>query len=249
MKLAIIVRAGLFACALTHSGIGGNEGPAHAPAAGAANCLAKAKLNLSVSPQKVQLGQSATIAWDVLISDACGPVTIELDSQVVQTIVPTRSTNGRVPVWTSGYAIKIRGNPIDKAVVDGNVFKQASQGDAIAQNGDGGFGDNITNPIQVLSNNLFGIDPTQENLPVCDFAGDGQLDQFMAPGVTWWAKSPVTHQWRYLNTMPERLSGLQVGHFDNDAVCDVAPPSANPLRQPEKYSKSGAGPWVSLVNT
>lgn len=156
-------------------------------------------------------------------------------------------TNGPFPVWTSGYAVKIRGNPIDKAVLDGNVFKHGSREDAISQNGDGGYGDNITNPIQVLPNNVFGFDPTANSGAFCDFAGDGQLDEFMETGVTWWAKSPVTHQWRYLNTMPQRLSEIQLGTFDNDAVCDVAVPSTNPFRPPEKYSKSGTGPWVSLL--
>jgi len=33
-----------------------------------------------------------------------------------------RGIGGQRPVWASGLAIKIRGNPIDKAVVDGNVF-------------------------------------------------------------------------------------------------------------------------------
>src|ERR1700751_1329812 len=153
--------------------------------------------------------------------------------------------NGPIPVWTSGYAIKIRGNPKDKAVVDGNVFKHANLGDAISQNGDADG--NTTNPIQVFANNIFGADPTQENLPFCDFAGDGQLDQFMATGVTWWAKSPVTHQWRYMNTMFERLSELQFGDFDHDGVCDVAVRSTSPFRLPAKYSKSGMGPWVSLI--
>ncbi len=161
-------------------------------------------------------------------------------------------TNGPLPVFTSGYAIKIRGNPADKAVVDDNVFKHSSRGDAIAQNGDGGFPDDkITNPIDVRPDNVFGFDPTAENLPSCDFAGDGQLDQFMATGVTWWAKSPTTLQWRYLNTMPERLSDIQLGHFDNDSVCDVVPRSANPfiLRGPKTYSKSGMGPWVPFLVT
>ena len=158
-------------------------------------------------------------------------------------------TNGSVPAWTSGYAIKIRGNPADKAVVDGNVFKHESRGDAIDQNGGCGFGDNVTNPINVLPNNVFGSDPAAENHPSCDFAGDGQLDEFMTTGVTWWAKSPVTHQWRYLNTMRERLSEIALGHFDNDAVCDVTPGPINPFRAPATYSKSGTGPWVPfLVN-
>ena len=153
-------------------------------------------------------------------------------------------------LYTEGNAIHIRGNPADKAVVDGNVFKNERISDtilhsgAIAQNGNCGFGDNISNPIDVRPNNVFGADPMAE-LGSCDFFGDGQEDQFMATGVTWWALSPVTLQWRYLNTMPERLPELQLAKIDGDAVCDVAPRSRDPAKPPEKYSKSGTGPWVT----
>lgn len=148
-------------------------------------------------------------------------------------------------LYTAGHAIKVRGNPADKAVVDGNVFKHERSG-AIAQNGGCGYGDNITNPIQVRLNNVFGVDPTTE-LGSCDFSGDGQQDQFMATGVTWWAKSPVTNQWRYLNTMPERLSELKLGDIDGDGVCDAAPKTSRPEVLPEKYSKGGTTPWLPRV--
>src|SRR4051794_18721026 len=69
-------------------------------------CLHDAKLNVLVNPRQVRLGESSTITWDVLISDACGPVTIELDRQVVQesgtkTIVPTQSRNVTLTVSQS----------------------------------------------------------------------------------------------------------------------------------------------------
>lgn len=146
-------------------------------------------------------------------------------------------------LYASGPAINIRGNPADKATVDGNVFKNGSRGDAIHQRGACGWGDNITNPIDVRPNNVFGVDPTTE-LASCDFFGDGQQDQFMATGVTWWAKSPVTGQWRYLNTMPEKLSQLQLIKVDGDNICDVAPKMPRPEMAPNKYSKSGTSPWL-----
>jgi len=134
-----------------------------------------------------------------------------------ETIIIKRNTI----LYTSGNAIKIRGNPADKAVVDGNVFKHESRSDAIAQNGEPGWGDNITNPIDVRPNNVFGADPMVE-LGRCDFVGNGKQDQFMATGVTWWTNSSTTLQWRYLNTMPERLPQLELGNVDNDGKCDVA---------------------------
>jgi hypothetical protein len=150
--------------------------------------------------------------------------------------------------YDAGNAIKIRGNPADKAVVDGNVFKHNRRSDAIAQNGSCGYGDNITHPIQVRPNNRFGWHPTTEaELPTCDFAGNGQQDRFMTTGVTWWAFSTVTNQWRYLNTMPEELSQLQLADVDGDRVCDVAPKTSRPEVMPEKYSKSGTSPWLPRV--
>ena len=159
-----------------------------------------------------------------------------------ETIIIQRNTI----LYTKGKAIKIRGNPADKAVADGNVFRHGSRGDAIEQNGACGFGDNISNPIDVRPNNLFGIDPTTQ-LGKCDFFGDGQLDDFMATGVTWWARSPVTGQWRYLNTMPERLAQLSLERVDGDAVCDVTPKRLHPEMAPRNFSKSGTGPWVPVL--
>jgi hypothetical protein len=145
--------------------------------------------------------------------------------------------------YTAGDAIKIRGNPADKAVADNNMFKHRSRGNAISQNGAcGGWGDNITKPIDVRPNNQFDVDPLQE-LGSCDFFGDGKQDHFMATGVTWWAKSPVTGQWRYLNTMPERLPRLTLQDVDGDGICDVAPRTPRPEMIPRIYSKSGATAW------
>ena len=145
-------------------------------------------------------------------------------------------------LYTSGPAIKIRGNPADKAVANSNVFSRSSGG--IDQNGFCGVGDNITKPI-VKSNNVYGAKPLAQ-LGSCDFFGDGKQDQFMATGVTWWAKSPVTQQWRYLNTMTETLPQLQLIRVDNDNICDVAPKMANPEARPNKYSKGGTTPWIPL---
>ena len=151
-------------------------------------------------------------------------------------------------LYTKGLAIKIRGNPADKAVVDGNVFRHPGNvfnhdtDDTIGQNGDCGRGDNISNPIDIRPNNVFGVDPTTE-LANCDFVGDGQQDRFMPTGVTWWAFSTLTNQWRYLNTMSQKLSELQLGDVDGDGVCDVALKARQAIL-PGKYSKSGTSPWL-----
>jgi hypothetical protein len=81
----------------------------------------------------------------------------------------------------------------------------------------------------------------------CHFAGDEVNDQFMASGVTWWVRSGTTGQWRYLNTMSEKLSELQFRDFDADGICDVIPRMRFPESIPQKYSKSGTTPWLPVV--
>ena len=162
-------------------------------------------------------------------------------------------------LYTNGTAIKIRGNPVDKAVVDHNVFAHGNQVDAIAQNGECNFwwrfftgfwvsqpsGYGITNPIKVTPTNVFGADPMSQ-LGSCHFAGDEVQDQFMATGVTWWVRSGLTGQWRYLNTMSEKVSELQFQDFDGDGICDVLPRLRFPVTIPTKYSKGGTTPWLPV---
>ncbi|HEU4510623.1 MAG TPA: hypothetical protein VFR78_20495 [Pyrinomonadaceae bacterium] len=155
-----------------------------------------------------------------------------------ETIIIERNTI----LYDAGPAIKIRGNPADKAVADQNVFKHGNRNDAIKQNGDAVGA--ITNPIDVLPNNVFlGKNDPVGPLGSCDFVGDGGQDQFLATGVTWWARSNSTAQWRYLNTKPERNSRLQLGHVDNDGKCDVALRPASPVIPPRFYAKNGMGAW------
>jgi hypothetical protein len=69
----------------------------------------------------------------------------------------------------------------------------------------------------------------------------------MATGVTWWALSSVTNQWRYLNTMPEKLPQLVLVDVDNDGQCDVAERPPQPEVPFPRYSKSGTGPWTPRI--
>jgi len=117
---------------------------------------------------------------------------------------PIVTTTAPIPEWLvegiieelsrQGLAIKIRGNPTDKVMVDGNVFRHDNRDEAIAQNGSivrrcsdflyvyevcHTFVLEPTKPIQVRPNNVFGSDPLAE-LGSCDFVGDGRQDRFMA---------------------------------------------------------------------
>lgn len=147
-------------------------------------------------------------------------------------------------LYDAGYAIKIRGNPTDRVVVDGNVFRHSSRSDAIAQNGD--TDGNITRPVQVLRNNRYSIaDPTGQP-GQCDFDGDGRTDDFITTGVTWWARSSAQAQWHYLNTQPQQLPQLELRDMDGDRHCDVIlrPDPRHGGTHVPKYSRRGTGPWM-----
>jgi len=122
--------------------------------------------------------------------------------------------------YTSGNAIKVRGNPTVGAVVASNIFAHDGRGDAIVQNGNPGYGDNITNPIDVQGNNKYDID-TYGKYGVCDFDGDGRDDLFLATGASWWYASAGRREWRFLNDNSARLSEVGLGDFDGDGKCDV----------------------------
>lgn len=163
---------------------------------------------------------------------------------------------GPATVHENGLAIKIRGNPKDRVWVDGNVFAHGSRGDAIAQNGEiqrvagpngpngpSAFVEVITRPITVTTNNRFGAKPMAQ-LGRCDFVGDGKPDAFMATGNTWWARSSVHGQWRFLNAMPEGLSQVVLGDLNGDGRCDVGLAPRNPASAVRMVSLGGQGPWV-----
>ncbi len=150
-------------------------------------------------------------------------------------------------IWEDGYAMKIRGNPKDKVYVNANVFAHNNRTDAISQNGDQPelF---ITRPISVTPHNLWGAKPLND-LVKCDFTGDGLPDDFMATGVTWWVKSAVTGQWKFLNAKYEKPDQLIVQDFDGDNICDVVLKPKNPLNMPYIYAKSGVGNWINRTKT
>ncbi len=187
---------------------------------------------------------------DRLLSFNCG--------KAGETIIIERNTI--LYTRTNTPAIKIRGNPVDKAVVAHNVFADGSAEDAIGQNGDCNFWtkfffgiwwipntlSGVTNPIQGGITNVFGADPMAD-LGHCSFGGDEVQDQFMATGVTWWVRSGLTGQWSYLNTMSEKVSELQFEDFDGDGICDVIPRTRFPVGLVTKYSHSGNTPWLPVI--
>src|SRR5262245_65839343 len=133
-------------------------------------------------------------------------------------------------LYTKGSAIKIRGNPLDKAVVNQNIFKNNRNGSSeyisfvelehptIDQTGDCDS-DKITNPIQVTINKAFNIDPMQP-LASCNFGG-GEKDQFMGTHLTWWAKSARTGQWYFLKLMTEMVTTVNFDALVVNCLCIV----------------------------
>lgn len=143
--------------------------------------------------------------------------------------------------YTRGLAIKVRGNPAVGATVAHNVFAHDSRGDAIAQNGGAGAGDNITTPLDVQGNNKFGIQ-TYGEYGVCDLDADGVDDLFLATGRSWWYSSGGRGHWVFLAAQDARLHEVGLGDFDGDGRCDVFQVHAYDF----VISSGGTAPWRSL---
>lgn len=151
-----------------------------------------------------------------------------------------------------GLAIKIRGDPVDIARIEDNVFKHDSEGSSIRQNGTEVtvcFRFGCVGTLRVLNHyvargNVYGANPL-EHMGSCDFVGNGEKDDFMATGIGWWARYPVTGQWRYLNTKLEKLDQLQLYDLDHDGVCDVVERPRDRNTPPTRYVKSGKGDWLA----
>jgi hypothetical protein len=142
--------------------------------------------------------------------------------------------------YTNDHAIKVRGNPRVGALVARNVFAHDSEEDAIAQGDGGGYGDNITHPLEIKGN-TFGVDP-YGHYGVCDVDGDGMDDLFLATGVSWWYASGGRMHWVYLQAQDARLDTVGLGDFDGDGRCDVFAVHVNDFM----ISSRGTGEWHSL---
>ncbi|WP_405060201.1 FG-GAP-like repeat-containing protein [Kribbella sp. NBC_01505] len=116
--------------------------------------------------------------------------------------------------YNDSNSITVRGRPTIRADVTQNVFWLGGNGgDAPIYQTDG---DNLQ-----AWNNLFGVQSLNDRKS-CDFDGDGEKDEFLATGITWWYKAKTG--WRYLNTSTRRIWELSLRDADKDGRCDVITP-------------------------
>jgi hypothetical protein len=142
--------------------------------------------------------------------------------------------------YVSDYAIKVRGDPTEAAIVEDNVFA-LDEDDAIKQNSYPVSAPG--NPIRI-SGNKYDV-ATPGKLGVCDFDADGKDDLFMATGANWWYSSAGQSHWIFLKTANERLHQLGLGDFDGDKKCDVV---AGGTPYPLQIAHGGTGDWKVLVD-
>jgi hypothetical protein len=136
---------------------------------------------------------------------------------------------------------KLRGKPLSKAFIDGNVFPHPILKDGIASGSDAIH-------LYTGKNVIFGPDnitriDTLGKYSVCDFDGDAIDDLFLATGATWWFSGGGGLHWTYLNTKKEQLNQLRLGYFDNDNRCDVLTENNNGQWL---ISSGGYGDWQVL---
>ncbi|MEV0455894.1 FG-GAP-like repeat-containing protein [Catellatospora methionotrophica] len=109
-----------------------------------------------------------------------------------------------------GRSFFVRGRPSMRADVAYNVFA-LSEFAALRQNeGDMKVWDNkFSHPITNDSRR-------------CDFDDDGNLDNFLATGVTWWYQSTLQgNRWIYLNQSAKSSAEITLGDVTGDGRCDV----------------------------
>ncbi|MFC0626018.1 right-handed parallel beta-helix repeat-containing protein [Kribbella deserti] len=122
--------------------------------------------------------------------------------------------------YTSGDALKIRGEPDIGADVASNVFAKCAYGEAIVQTDGNNLKDHGNNQLCRFS------ELREVEARACDFDADGYPDDFRSTGSTWWFRG-ATRQWQHLNTefgsnwdsQAEDL--LEFRDVDGDGHCDV----------------------------
>lgn len=111
------------------------------------------------------------------------------------------------------YAFNLRGTPLTGAFVNDNIFTQSDINDASTTDGHGTIG--LNNGPNTLGKDTFG------QYGVCDFDGSGVDGLFLATGNSWWYMNRAKQHWTFLNSQPETLDHLALGHFTGSRVCDV----------------------------
>lgn len=130
-----------------------------------------------------------------------------------------------------GKNIDIRGTPCNLALINGNVFFNNNQSDAIEN------ASTIAFKVQI-SDNTF--PPENKSLVQGDFDGDGVVDDFFGTGAAWYYRPGRTKDWRILNRYNERHQQLTFGDFDGDGRTDVRVVDA---QGKTVTSWGGSSPW------
>ena len=106
--------------------------------------------------------------------------------------------------------IRLRGTPRMGLDVQNNVYYK----------GPGAVVDN-EGAITDRGGQVFGSRAFQDRSKLCDFDGDGGMDEFVATGTTWWFRSSRLGRYVYLYQSPKKTAEVQVGDVDGDGWCDV----------------------------
>lgn len=182
-----------------------------------------------------------THQFDVHGTTSCGPWFFDAEASCGEAGIYFEFTDNAFQ-YSSGEAIKIRGNPLLSPLASRNVFAQGSQGSAIKQNG-WDYESAITSPI-ITQANRYGFD-SFARYGVCDFNGDGTDDLFLATGANWWWSSGGKMHWTFLRAATETLDQVGLGDFDGDGKCDVVA-GGTPI--PLQIAKGGYQDWRVLVD-
>ena len=129
--------------------------------------------------------------------------------------------------FSNDLAIHIRGVPRYLTTIEGNVFPESEQSDAVETYSSENV-DLLWNQTGVDTFGLYGV---------CDLDADGKDDLFLPTGASWWYMSSAKMQWVFLASRREGLADVGLGDFDGDGQCDVF--TVRPDNQTWEIAKGG----------